>query len=149
MYNLDNDRRHIDPGAAGRAVCADLVDNLIITVVPAAAPARGTLTALLEMGASEWVQGWFPKQFNYGMYLLGKPLDEVRKFQTHVVRLATEADMWTARCRMIHTGRTESASSRKAAADEYAAKLLRTKRGNLPITKRIYIWGCLPGGGGT
>ena len=70
IYTLDNEGRHIDPGAAGGEVCADLVDNLINTKVPAAAPARGALTALLEMGASERMQGWFPKQFNYGMYLL-------------------------------------------------------------------------------
>ena len=53
--------------------------------------------------------------------------------------LATEADVWAARCRMIHPGRTERVPSRKAAADEYAATLLRTKRKNLPITKRVYM----------
>ena len=139
MCNLYNEGRHIDPGAAGRAVCADLVENLINTEVPAAAPARGALIVLLEMGASERMQGLFPKQFNYGMYLLGEQLDEVQKFQAQVIRLATEAGMWAARCRMIHPGRTESASSQKAAADEYAATLLRTKRKHMSITKRVYM----------
>ena len=73
------------------------------------------------------------------MYLLGEPLEEIQKFQAHVILLATEADMWTTRCRMIHLGRTESASSRKAVADEYAATLLWTKRKNMLITKRVYM----------
>ena len=72
------------------------------------------------------------------MYLLREPLEKVRKFQAHVIRLAMETDMWAARCRTIHPGRTESASSRKAAADEYAVTLLRTWRKDLPITKRRY-----------
>ena len=112
---------------------------MINTEVPAAAPARGALIALLEMGPSERAQRWFPKQFDYGMYLLGEPLDKVRKFQAHVIGLAMETDIWAARCRMIHHGRTGSVSSRKAAAGEYAAALLRTRRKDLPITKRIYM----------
>ena len=100
------------------------------------------------MGSSERTQGWFPKQFDYGMYLLGDPLDKVRKFQTHVVRLAMETDMWAARCRMIHSGRTTSASSRKVAMGEYAAALLRTGRKDLPITKRMYMELSVKGRGG-
>ena len=103
------------------------------------APAWEALIALLGMGPRERTQGWPPKQFDHGMYLLEQPLDRVRKFQTHVVRLAMETDMRAARCRMIHLGRTENVSSRKAAADEYAATLLRTRRKDLPTTKRIYM----------
>ena len=68
---------------------------MINTEVPAAAPARGALIALLEMGASERTQGWFSKQFDHGMYLLGEPLEKLRKFQAHVVRLA-----WKLTCGM-------------------------------------------------
>ena len=50
-----------------------------------------------------------------------------------------ETGMWAARCRMIHPGGAGSVSSRKAAADEYAAKLLRTGRKDLSITERGYI----------
>ena len=39
MYTLDNEGGHIDPGAEGCEVCAGLMDNVIITEVPAAAPA--------------------------------------------------------------------------------------------------------------
>jgi hypothetical protein len=138
MYTIDNDGRHIDPGARSRDECADLVENLIATI-PAVAPARGALIALLEMGPSERTQGWFPKQFDHGMYLLGEPLEKVRIFQSHVVRLAMEAGMWAARCRLIHPGGTTGLSSRKAASDEYAAELKRTKRRHLPITKRAYL----------
>ena len=53
MYTLDNEGGYIDPGAGDGEVCAGLVDNLINTEVPAAAPARGALIALLEMGPSE------------------------------------------------------------------------------------------------
>ena len=128
-------------------MCAGLVDNMINTEVPAAAPVRGALVALLEMGTSERTQGWFPKPFDHEMYLLGEPLEKVREFQAHVVRLAMEADIWATRCRMIHPGRTESTYSHKAAADEYAATLLRARRKYLPATK--YTWGYLPGRGGT
>ena len=69
------------------------------------------------------MQGWFPKQFKYGIYLMGEPLEEIQKFQAHVIRLAMEAYMWATRCRVIHLGRTEIASSRKATADEYTATL--------------------------
>ena len=41
MYTLDNEGRHIDPGAEGHEVCAGLVGNMIKTEVPAAAPVRG------------------------------------------------------------------------------------------------------------
>ena len=34
---------------------------------PEAAPARGALIALLEMGPPERTQGWFPEQFDHGM----------------------------------------------------------------------------------
>ena len=40
MYILDNEERHIDPGAKGREVCADLVVNMIASEVPAVVPAR-------------------------------------------------------------------------------------------------------------
>ena len=91
------------------------------------------------MDPSERAQGWFSKQFDHGMCILGKLLDKVHKFQAHVVRLAMETDMWAVRCRMIHPGRTGSVSSRQAAADECAATLLRTGRKDPPITKRIYM----------
>ena len=136
MYTMDNAGRHMDPGAEGGEVCAELVDNMINTEAPEAVPVRGALIALLEMGPSERSQGWFPKQFDYGMYLLWEPLKKVRRFQAHVVRLAMETGMWAARCRMIHPGGTESVSSRRAAADEYVATLIRAGRKDLPTTKR-------------
>ena len=40
---------------------------------------------------------------------------------------------------MVHPGRTESVSSRKTAADEYAATLRRAKLKDLFISKRIYM----------
>ena len=58
--------------------------------IPVVEPARGALIALLKMGPPERTQGWFPKQFDHGMYLLGESLDKVRTFQRHVVRLAME-----------------------------------------------------------
>ena len=137
MYTMDNEGRHIDP--VSRGVCAGLVDNMIASEVRAVAPARGAFIALLEMGPSERTQGWFPKQSDYGVYLLGEPPDKVRTFQTYVARLTMETDMWAAHCRRIHLGRTTSVSSHEAAADEYAATLLRTRRKHLPITKRIYM----------
>ena len=69
---------------------------MVASEVSAVAPTQGALIALLEMGPSERIQGWFPKQFDHGMYFLGEPLDKVRAFQTHVVRLAMETDMWAA-----------------------------------------------------
>jgi hypothetical protein len=108
MYTIDNDERHIGPGA------------------------RGELIALLEMDPSERTQGWFPKQFDYGMYLLGEPLEKVRTFQSHVVRLAMEADMWAARCRLAHPGGAAGSSSRKSASDEYAATLERSDEEEAP-----------------
>ena len=98
MYTLDNEGRHIDPGTKSREVCADVADNMIASEVPAVVLARGALIALLEMDPPERTQGWVPKQFDYGIFLLGEPLDKVRTFQTHVVRLAMETDVWVARC---------------------------------------------------
>ena len=66
MYTLDNEGRHIGPRAEGGEVCAELVDNLVNSEVPAVAPARGALIAILEMGPSERTQGWSPKQFDHG-----------------------------------------------------------------------------------
>ena len=84
------------------------------------------------------------------VYLMGEPLEKFRKFQAHVVRLAMKAGIWVARCRMIYTSGTESVSSRKAAADEYVATILRTGWKDLPITKCRYMglparkrWGVL------
>ena len=65
---------------------------MINTEVPAAAPARGALIALLEVGPPERTRGWFPKQFDYGMHLLVEPLEKVHKFQARI-RLAMETDM--------------------------------------------------------
>ena len=96
-------------------------------------------SALLQMGPSERTQGWFPKQFDHGTFLLDEPIKKVRTFQSHVVRLAMETDMWAARCRMIHPDGTTGSSPRKFAADEYAATLERTRRKHLPVTKRIYM----------
>ena len=73
------------------------------------------------------------------MYLLGEPLGEVRTFQTHMVRLAMETDMWATGCRLIHYGRTTGVSSREAAAGEYVATLERTRRKHPPITRRVYM----------
>ena len=56
------------PERRAEKVCAGLVDNMINTEVPAVAPARGALIALLEMGPSERTEGWFPRQFGCGMY---------------------------------------------------------------------------------
>ena len=73
------------------------------------------------------------------MYLLGEPLDKVRKFQTHVVRLAMETDMRATRCRVIHPERTTGISSCEDASDEYAAALERTRRKHLLFTRRVYM----------
>ena len=65
------------PERRGGEVRAGLVDNMINMEVPAVAPARGALIALLEMEPSERTQGWFPKRFDYGMYL---PENRSRRF---------------------------------------------------------------------
>ena len=53
IYTLGNEGRHIDPGAEDSEVCAELVDNVINSEVPAVVPARRALIALLGMGPSE------------------------------------------------------------------------------------------------
>ena len=73
MYDMYDLGRHIDPGAKGDGVCADLVDHLIGTN-PRVEPTREALIALLKMGPSERTQRWFPRQFNHGMFLLGEPI---------------------------------------------------------------------------
>ena len=55
MYTIDSEGRHIGPGAAGGKICVDLAERLLVDI-PAVEPARGALTALLEMGPSERTQ---------------------------------------------------------------------------------------------
>ena len=117
------------------------MDNLINSEVPNAGPAWGALIALRDIGTSERTQGWFPKQLDHGMYLLGEPLDKVRKFQTHAVRLAMETGIWAARCRMIHPCGTTGISSRKDASDEYAATLERSYETKTPAHHEEIIHG--------
>ena len=73
MYDLNDLGRHIDPGAKEDGVCANLVDHLIGNN-PRVEPARGALIAFLEMGPSERTHGWFPRQFDHGVFLLGEPI---------------------------------------------------------------------------
>ena len=46
--------------------------------------------------------------------------------------------MWSARCRMLHPGRTTGIVSRKVASDEYAEELKRTEMEHLPASKMLY-----------
>ena len=73
MYDLDDMGRHIDPGKKEGGVYAGLADHLIGNN-PRVEPVRGALIALLEMGPSERTQGWFPRQFDHRMILLGEPI---------------------------------------------------------------------------
>jgi hypothetical protein len=74
------------------------------------------------------------------MYLLGEPLEKVRTFQSHVVRLAMGADMWAARCRLVHPGGTTGLSSPRAASGEYATALeFNFKRRRRNLILRILI----------
>ena len=70
------------------------------------------------MGPPERTQGWFPKQFDRGMFLLGEPIDKIRTFQARVVRLATETEMWSARCQMLYPGQTTDIAARNVAFGE-------------------------------
>ena len=70
MYDIDDLGRHIDPETKEDGVCTDLVDHLIGNN-PRVEPARGALITLLEMGPAKRTQGWFPMQFDHGMFLLG------------------------------------------------------------------------------
>ena len=137
MYDLDDLGRHINPGADDNGICEDLIKHLIGTN-PGIEPTRGALFALLQMGSSERTQGRFPKQFGHGMFLLGETIDKIRTSQAHIVRLATETEMWSARCKMLHSGRATGTASRKVASDECADELKRTEIKHLPVLKMLY-----------
>ena len=62
MYMLDNQGRHVDPGATEDDACENLVDGLIHDI-GGIQPVKAALIALLSMGPSERTQGWFPKNF--------------------------------------------------------------------------------------
>ena len=83
MYDLYDLGRHIDSGMKEDGACADLVDHLIRNN-PRVEPARGP---------SERTQGWLPRQFDHGIFLLGEPIKTIHTFQAHVTRLATETEM--------------------------------------------------------
>ena len=138
MYSLDAHGRHIDPGSTDDGACAALVDE-VLSRVPKAVPARAALVALMKMGPSERTQGWFPKCFEHGMRLLGEPLAEARTFQSQVVRLAMETDMWTERCKLVHPDGTTGLSSRQRASAEYTGELERTGLRQMPVTRRFYM----------
>ena len=87
IYDLGAMGRHINPGADENGVREGLIEHLVGTN-PGIEPGRGALLALLQMGPSKRTQGWFPKQFDHEMSLLGKPIDKIRTFQAHVARLA-------------------------------------------------------------
>ena len=72
------------------------------------------------------------------MCLLGEKIDNVRTFQARVVGLAMDSEMWTARCRVMHPGKTTGMSQRTTAADEYACETLRTKRKSMPVCLLTY-----------
>ena len=80
MYDLDDLGRHIDLGVKEDGVCEDLVDHLI-GASPRVEPVRGALIALLKMGPFERTQGWFPRQFNHGVFLLGGPIEKTAPFK--------------------------------------------------------------------
>ena len=83
MCDLGDLGRHIDPGMKEDGVCVDLVDHLTGNN-PRVEPARGAPIALLEMRPSERTQGWSPRQFDHGVFLLGEPIKKIRTFQAHV-----------------------------------------------------------------
>jgi len=74
MYMVDAQGKHVDPGATENENCDDLVEGLIVDIGEKIRPAKAALVALLKMGPSERTQGWFPKNFEHGMRLLGEPL---------------------------------------------------------------------------
>ena len=116
IYTLDDAGRHVDPRSGEIQKCEDLVDRLLDSH-PRAKPARGGLVDLLEMGPAERTQEWFPRTFAHGMYPLGEDLGEIRSLQARVVVLAMEAEMWTARCRIMHPGGSTGKSQKATAAD--------------------------------
>ena len=63
MCTLDAEGRHTDTGAKGGGDFDNLVGGVIIQI-PAVAPAREALVALVRVGLSERTQGWFLKKFN-------------------------------------------------------------------------------------
>ena len=69
------------------------------------------------------------------MFLLGKQIDKIRTFQAHVIRLATETEMRSARCKMLYPGRTIGSAERMVATGEYADELKRAKRKSMPVSK--------------
>ena len=91
------------------------------------------------MGPPERAQGWFPKQFDYRMFLLKEPINKIRTSQAHVARFAMETEMWSVCCRVIHPGWTTGISSRKVAADEYAETFQRMERKHTPVSRMLYI----------
>ena len=91
------------------------------------------------MGPLEQTQCWFPKQIDHGMCLLDELIKKVCTFQTPVARFAMKADMWVARCQIMHPGGVTGTSSRKSAVGEYAGTLKRTERKHIYITKSVYM----------
>ena len=73
MCTLDNEGRHADPGAIYADACIGLMDS-VINRIPAVAPARKALIALIQMRPSERTQGLVPKQFDHAICLLGGPI---------------------------------------------------------------------------
>ena len=73
------------------------------------------------------------------MRLLGEPLKKVRTSQAHVVRLAVEAGMWAARCRVVHLNGARGLPSRQKASDGCASELNRPGLKEMPIAKLFYV----------
>ena len=92
MSTLDNQGRHIDPRAEGVEKCYELVYR-VLESYPKAKKSRQALVDLLKMGPEERTQGWLPRTFDHGMYLLGEKIDNVRAFQARVVGLAMDSEM--------------------------------------------------------
>ena len=70
MYSLDTQGRHVGPGAVGGGAYENLVSGLI-NQIKEVRLAKAALLALIKMGPSERTDGWFPKNFEHGMRLLG------------------------------------------------------------------------------
>ena len=116
--------------------------DIQIAQIPKVKPARGALITITQMGPSERTQGWLPKQPDHGMCLLDNPIKNIRTFQTRVVLLAMGAEMRAAHGLPNDTpGRDNGFSSRKAAADEYAATPERARESSY-LSQKGYTWDC-------
>ena len=112
MYSLGTQGEHLDPGATDDGACESLVDGLINTMKEIS-PVRSALVALVKMDPTERTQGWPPENFEHGMRISGEPLVKVRTFQAHVTKLAMEACIWAARCRLVHPDGTTGLRSKR------------------------------------